>query len=405
MYKPSNKFGCSLESGSGGAMTSSSLCLHILLTTAVLAGVIRAKKVFVTKYNFTGFEAHETFYNGITFKNQQIDPPENFREMTYCFRINIEFFRYLGQYSFVLEMMDGGGFEGGRQVQKDMFRTMDFRIRDPIDNGNLFRLKTFLDEIVTARGQGNRNWHWPKLTNPVHIQEWNHFCIGYSANTRRVVMMHNGEVEVDHTRPAMVAKLDDHLPSEWLEPMLDGSKTKDDFLTRKGILFMKKQNIQGSFTDFNVWDTFLPLEEMKKFSLCQEDLAGSLLPWNGDDWEMTPEIPAEEYKIIDLDFSEICARSSKYLFLAERIMFPESVKVCQQFQGTMAYTDSDAEYRQVGEFLDHYGTPAPGVWLRFTDVFAEGVWVDYHSRVQPKFPIPWLILSEPTGFTGTLFIS
>ena len=372
---------------------------------AVFACVIRAKKVFVTKYNFTGFEAHETFYNGITFKKQQIDPPENFREMTFCFRINIEFFRLLGQYSFVLEMMDGGGFEGGRQVQKDMFRTMDFRIRDPIENGNLFRLKTFLAEIVTARGQGNRNWHWPKLTNPVHIQEWNHFCISYSATTRRIVMMHNGEVEVDHTRPAMVAKLDDHLPSEWLTPMQDGSKTKEEFLTRKGILFMKKQNIQGSFTDFNVWDTVLPLEEMKKFTLCQEDLAGSLLPWNGDNWEMTPEIPAAEYEIIELDFSEICSRSSKYLFLAERMMFRECVEVCQQFQGTMAYTDSEAEYREVGEFLKQYGTPAPGVWLRFTDVFSEGVWVDYHSRDEPKFPIPWLIISEPTGFTGKLTYS
>ena len=38
-------------------------------------------------------------------------------------------------------------------------------------------------------------------------QEWNHFCIAYSTLSRRVVIMHNGHLEVDHTRPEMVKEV------------------------------------------------------------------------------------------------------------------------------------------------------------------------------------------------------
>ena len=41
-------------------------------------------------------------------------------------------------------------------------------------------------------------------------QEWNHFCIAYSALSRRVVIMHNGHLEVDHTRPEMVKEVKIH---------------------------------------------------------------------------------------------------------------------------------------------------------------------------------------------------
>ena len=41
----------------------------------------------------------------------------------------------------------------------------------------------------------------------VLFQEWNHFCIAYSALSRRVVIMHNGHLEVDHTRPEMVKEV------------------------------------------------------------------------------------------------------------------------------------------------------------------------------------------------------
>ena len=38
-------------------------------------------------------------------------------------------------------------------------------------------------------------------------QEWNHFCIAYSTITKRLVVMLNGYLEVDHTRPEMVKEV------------------------------------------------------------------------------------------------------------------------------------------------------------------------------------------------------
>ena len=44
-------------------------------------------------------------------------------------------------------------------------------------------------------------------------EDWNHLCIGYSAKTRRVVIMHNGHLEVDHTRPGMVKEVQSYFKS------------------------------------------------------------------------------------------------------------------------------------------------------------------------------------------------
>ena len=45
-------------------------------------------------------------------------------------------------------------------------------------------------------------------------------------------------------------KVEDYLPGEWLSPMLDGSNVEGKFKTRKGLLAMKKANIQVSNKDF-----------------------------------------------------------------------------------------------------------------------------------------------------------
>ena len=46
-------------------------------------------------------------------------------------------------------------------------------------------------------------------------------------------------------------KVEDYLPGEWLSPMLDGSNVEGKFKTRKGLLAMKKANIQVSNKDFS----------------------------------------------------------------------------------------------------------------------------------------------------------
>lgn len=203
-------------------------------------------KVFVTKYNFTGFVPDQNSYNGLTLKRDQIGNPRRLEEMTLCFRVNLEYFLLMGQHSPLLDLLDGGGWEGGVNVEEDKLRLLEFYIKDPIENLHRLRIKTFTDKIVEAREAGNRNWHWPKFEKPANIKEWNHFCIGYSATTKKLILMHNGKVEVEHVRPELVNEVDDFIPSQWLGRMEDGSKKEGKYLTRKGILVLKKENVQGS---------------------------------------------------------------------------------------------------------------------------------------------------------------
>ena len=46
-----------------------------------------------------------------------------------------------------------------------------------------------------------------------------------------------------------IIKVEDYLPAEWLSPMLDGSKAEGKFKTRKGLVAMKKSNIQVTNKD------------------------------------------------------------------------------------------------------------------------------------------------------------
>ena len=75
-----------------------SFCLAQLLSPSI------SMKVFVTNYNFTGFVSDELEFEGLTFKSDRLLPDKKFAEMTICFRINIDFFNVMGQYSSILEL-------------------------------------------------------------------------------------------------------------------------------------------------------------------------------------------------------------------------------------------------------------------------------------------------------------
>ena len=69
------------------------------------------------------------------------------------------------------------------------------------------------------RTLGNRDWHWPSFTDPVKIKEWEHICISYGVN-KRMRLMHNGIIEVEHTRPSEVNEVEDYIPSDWFGPIV-----------------------------------------------------------------------------------------------------------------------------------------------------------------------------------------
>ena len=48
-------------------------------------------KVFVTKYNFTGFVPDQNSYNGLTLRRDQIGNPRRLDQITLCFRVKLEY--------------------------------------------------------------------------------------------------------------------------------------------------------------------------------------------------------------------------------------------------------------------------------------------------------------------------
>ena len=64
--------------------------------------------VFVTNYNFTGFVPDANTYHGLTVKRDQVAPPQEYREMTVCFRISVEVYQVMVQF-----VADGGVAEAG----------------------------------------------------------------------------------------------------------------------------------------------------------------------------------------------------------------------------------------------------------------------------------------------------
>ena len=139
-------------------------------------------------------------------------------------------------------------------------------------------------------------------------------------------------------------KVEDYVPAEWFSPMLDGSNEEGKFKTRKGIVALKRGNLQvlqrqilNSFKEFkrNFNNSgklyrlqclgFIPLRRrygrvhfvqvfvfgfrLKLLFLriiflgwifcyvSRSNLVGNLLPWDGNDWMMSDEVDQSEFQV------------------------------------------------------------------------------------------------------------
>ena len=163
---------------------------------------------------------------------------------------------------------------------------------------------------------------------------------------------------------------------------------------------MKKEDdahaVQGSFTDFNVWDKVLTVQEMKDFTLCHYDMKGSLIPWNSEDWVFTEEIDASEYELGEVEFSKLCSMKGRLEMFPDKVIISTALNTCKIFGGTMVVTEEDKDYDELLELMNQYDTVQ--TWLRFSDKENDGEWKDMETGlIQPFLSIPWDLENEPTG--------
>ena len=110
-------------------------------------------------------------------------------------------------------------------------------------------------------------------------------------------LMHNGIVEVEYVRPVEVSEFENYLPSDWFGP--------------NSTIAMKKKcygkSAMGSFTDFNVWDKELTLEQMRQFTQCKVRMEGNLIPWDINDWMVTSDVSPDEFRFETVNFKSLCS--------------------------------------------------------------------------------------------------
>ena len=104
--------------------------------------------MFRTRYNLTS--SFPRGQRGLTFRKDMLSPTK-LEKVTVCFRFQLDYFTSIGSTSSrILEVMDGK-------------REMSFRVRDPLTNINLFKMVTFVDDVVEMRDLGNRDMHLPSF--------------------------------------------------------------------------------------------------------------------------------------------------------------------------------------------------------------------------------------------------
>ena len=107
------------------------------------------------------------------------------------------------------------------------------------------------------------------------------------------------------------------------------------------------RSAMGSFTDFNVWRRELRTEEMVNFTECRQEMVGSLLAWNSEDWTFTSDIEEEEFSVETVDFNSLCSSRPRLTIFPERITAQEAFRLCSVFGGDLVVTREEAQYVEV----------------------------------------------------------
>ena len=72
-------------------------------------------------------------------------------------------------------------------------------------------------------------------------------------------------------------------------------------------VYLRCVSAMGSFSDFNVWDKELTLDQMRDFTQCKVRMKGNLIPWDINDWTVTSDVSPDEYRFETVEFRNLCS--------------------------------------------------------------------------------------------------
>ena len=112
------------------------------------------------------------------------------------------------------------------------------------------------------------------------------------------------------------------------------------------------KSIIGSVSDFQIWDSVLPLDKMLSITDCQQSPEGNLLRWEGTNWQLNSSSNGTKY---NLPFKDICRSqmtgSSLALIPYTMSMVPRALHQCSRLGGQVVGYSNETELHDTARFL------------------------------------------------------
>ena len=165
---------------------------------------------------------------------------------------------------------------------------------------------------------------------------WRHICLGLDFKEGQIILVENAELRRDLREQEKMAEMFENFSSTLSSISVGCGSSKSTI---------------GRISDFQIWDSVLPLDKMLAITGCKETLEGNFLSWEGTDWQLNSSSGAME---LEMHFDDICEGgqgSSLALIPYTMSMVPRALHQCSRLGGQVAgYTDQ-AEFHSIARFL------------------------------------------------------
>ena len=170
----------------------------------------------------------------------------------------------------------------------------------------------------------------------------------------------------------------------------------------------------GDFTDINIWDRSLSVDEMIGWTNCSTIISGNLINWNSSNWEVSG------MKNYSTKYPEICNPPVLGLVFFPGLMNnSRAVNLCKKFKGEINVVSDEKNKNDLVNFINNstkcFETSSGKnrlIWNGWSDEVDEGVFASinnqskvYDFKLQERF---WAD-GEPNGKTvencGALFLN
>ena len=178
------------------------------------------------------------------------------------------------------------------------------------------------------------------LSATINLGVWRHICLSLDFEEGLIILVENAETRIDLRDQEKVVKMfKDFSPT--FGSVSVGCGSVDDFSIKSTI---------GSISDFQIWDSVLPLDKMLSITGCQESSVGNLLSWEGTNWHVNSSSNVSKS---ELPFNDICGSEDSSLALIPYTMsmVPRALHQCSRLGGQVVGYSNQTELQDIARFL------------------------------------------------------